>query len=268
MHSKSELPPIEARLLRMLATGAKTSPAGKDFVCRQLSIIGTEMSVPTLARMLDDPSMAEIARYTLERIPAPSAGAALRNALPKASGNLQAGIINALAERRDAQAVPALKSLLGSPDLAISNATVNALAEIGDAQALAAIKGALATAPADRRESCCTRMSAAPMRIGARDVYRQLSAPGEPPMIRIAALKGWRKWTAGGDPVLEKELGSSNADVQAAVIRLMNGIPGSVVTAIYVKRYAGLTPAGQIRVLTALPNGTTRSPHVLSSWRP
>ena len=35
MNSKAELPQIEARLLRMLAPDAKTSSAGKDFVCRQ-----------------------------------------------------------------------------------------------------------------------------------------------------------------------------------------------------------------------------------------
>src|SRR3954453_15604751 len=45
MNSKAELPAIEARLLRMLAADSKTPPAARDFVCRQLSIIGTAASV-------------------------------------------------------------------------------------------------------------------------------------------------------------------------------------------------------------------------------
>src|SRR5947209_16901406 len=92
MNSKAELPAFEARLLRMLAPDAKTTPAGRDFVCRQLSIIGTAASVPTLTRLLNDAGLAEIARHALARIPDPAAGAALRSALPKASGNVQAGI--------------------------------------------------------------------------------------------------------------------------------------------------------------------------------
>ena len=72
-------------------------------------------------------------------------------------------------------------------------------------------------------------------------------------MIRIAALHGLAKVDGeAAIPVLEKELGASNADVQAAAIRLLNAQRGAPVTAIFVKRYSGLSPAAQIRVLTAL----------------
>ncbi|MCX6628242.1 MAG: HEAT repeat domain-containing protein [Candidatus Solibacter sp.] len=260
MNSKSELPRIEARLLRMLAPDAKTSPAGKDFVCRQLSLIGTGASVPTMARLLRDASMAEMARYALARIPSPAAGAALRNALPHASGKAQAGIVNAVGERRDALAVPALKNLLGSPDAAVFDAALGALAEIGDSQALATIRGVLGTAAGARREPvlrayarCAGAVAAGGGKAAARAAYRELSAAGEPSMIRIAGLTGLAALDrAAAVPLLEKELGSSDADVQAAAIRLLNGVPGAIVTAIFVQRYAGLTPTGQIRVLTAL----------------
>ena len=163
-NSKTELPQIEARLLRMLAPDAKTSQAGKDYVCRQLSIIGTGASVATVASLLSDPSMAEIAGYTLARIPAPAAGAALRNALPHATGKTQAGIINTLGERRDALAVPALKGLLGSPDAAIVDAALGALAEIGDNQALAAIKERWERRQARDGTPCCELTCVAPAR--------------------------------------------------------------------------------------------------------
>lgn len=260
MNSKAELPEIEARLLRMLTTAAKTSPAGKDFVCRQISIIGTAAAVPTLARLLNDPSLTEIARYTLARLPGPSAGKALRNALPRASGKAQAGIINALGERRDERAVPALQNLAGSSDHEVSNAALAALAQIGDTQALTAIKAVLETAVAARRESalrdyvrCADAVAAAGGKAAARTVYRQLIAGNKPPVIRIAALHGLA--TIDGKaaiPILVKELASTDAGVQAAATRLLSGMTGPDVTAILLKGYAGLPPIGQMRVLTAL----------------
>ena len=43
--------------------------AAKDFICRQLGVIGSEASVPVLAAMLNDPGTADLGRYALERIP-------------------------------------------------------------------------------------------------------------------------------------------------------------------------------------------------------
>ena len=247
LNSKSELPQIEARLLLMLAPDSKTSTAGKEFVCRQLSLIGTDASVPALARLLNDPTMAEMARYSLARIPGPAAGAALRKSLP------QPGVIKALGERRDAQAVPALKNLLGSSDAATFDAALDALAQIGTSDALAAIQAALSAAKGPRRESILRAYIRCVDTIGTRDAYLQLIGQDEPPMIRIAALHGLAKVDGqAAIPLLEKELGASNADVQAAAIRLLNAQRGAPVTAIFVKRYPGLPPAAQIRVLTAL----------------
>jgi len=78
--ARSELPQIEARLLRMLDASASATPAARDYACRELSIIGSDASVLTLARLLNDGRMAEIARYALARIPRPKAAAALRSA--------------------------------------------------------------------------------------------------------------------------------------------------------------------------------------------
>ena len=68
----------------MLPTGH--SRAAKDFVCRKLAIIGTAESVPALAALLPDKDLSHMARYALERIPAPEAAKALREALAKTSG--------------------------------------------------------------------------------------------------------------------------------------------------------------------------------------
>ena len=90
-------------------------------------------------------------------------------------------------------------------------------------------------------------------------------------MIRIAAFNGLAAMDAvAAVPILEKELGSTNSDVQAAAIRLLGGMPGEGVTAIFVKHYAGLTPIGQIRVLTAMgerKDAAAARPLLQEAWK-
>ena len=75
---------LETRLAAVLPTEA--SRAAKDYVGRKLAIIGTAESVPALATLLPDKDLSHMARYALERIPAPEAAKALRDALAKTSG--------------------------------------------------------------------------------------------------------------------------------------------------------------------------------------
>jgi hypothetical protein len=111
---KSPAAEIEKRFADFLKSDATI--AGKDYICRQLSLIGSPASVPVLAGMLDSAETVEMARYALERIPGDAALEALRNALPKAPDKAKPGIVNTLGLRRDARAVPAIAKLTGSSD--------------------------------------------------------------------------------------------------------------------------------------------------------
>ena len=57
-----------AERLAAVLSSPNLSQAAKVFVCQQLLAVGTEAQVPLLAKMLDDPQTAEIARYTLDAI--------------------------------------------------------------------------------------------------------------------------------------------------------------------------------------------------------
>jgi len=98
----AELKKIEKALLGVLKSDAKY--AGKQYVCRELSIIGTEQSVPVLASMLTDEKYSDMARYALERIPGNAADEALLAALSKANGKPKIGIVNRQADGRFGQA--------------------------------------------------------------------------------------------------------------------------------------------------------------------
>jgi HEAT repeat protein len=258
MASRSELPQIEARLIRML--GPETSLAGRDFLCRQLSVAGTGASVPALTAMLGDAATAEMARYALERIPGAGAAGALRGALAKSSGKARVGIMDSLGRRRDARSVPALRELAAAPDAGVADAALTALASVGNGQALAAIGAARSRLSGARREHasqaylrCADLVAAGGGEAAARRVYRQLSAGNEPPTIRIGALTGLAAVDGrAAAPVLAGELASVNFDVQSAAIRLLSRIPGPDVTALLTRQYLTLGPVGQIRLLAAL----------------
>src|SRR4029434_2360833 len=87
------------------------TPGGKDFICKQLSIIGTEASVPALVEVLADHKTADLGRACLERIPGPAVDRALRDSLAKTKDRTRLGVINTLGVRRDPGSVSALRPL-------------------------------------------------------------------------------------------------------------------------------------------------------------
>src|SRR5271154_1820334 len=88
-------------VLMIAALKSDISRDAKDYVCRKLTIVGTAASVPTLAELLADENHSHMARFALERMPAPEAAEALRDALPKVSGNVKIGVISSIGVRRD-----------------------------------------------------------------------------------------------------------------------------------------------------------------------
>lgn len=127
----ARLAEIEQGLIEVLQSGAPL-PA-KEYACRQLAQIGTAQCVPALAAMLADADLSDRALFALQAVPDPAASAALREALNSATGIARTGIVNALGERRDKDAVPALSALAGDPDPAMQGAVTSALRKIGAA---------------------------------------------------------------------------------------------------------------------------------------
>ena len=125
---KDKLTEIEEALLEVLQSDAKL-PA-KEYICRQLALIGTVRCVPVLAEMLSDAELSDRALFALEAIPDVSVDDALRAALDEADGNPRVGIVNTLGERRDQKAIPALSEMRNSSDSVLSKAVEAALRKI------------------------------------------------------------------------------------------------------------------------------------------
>ena len=193
--NKAELAKVEKALLDVLDSDAKR--AGKQFICRELSIIGTEQSVPTLTKMLAGEETSDMARYALERIPGSAVDEALRGSLRKARGNARIGIINSLGQRRDKGAVRNLRRILGRTNQDAAIAAAAALGRIADSQAAEALaeaknkaEGKLLSVVLDAYLKCADQLVADGNKIGALVIYKELQKEGMPKPIRTAALTG------------------------------------------------------------------------------
>ena len=123
-----KLAEIESALLEVLQSDAAL-PA-KEYICRQLALIGTERCVPVLAAMLADEKLSDCARLALEAIPDASVDEALRAALEETDGIQRIGVVNTIGERGDQEAVAALLEMRNNPDGDLSKAVETALRKI------------------------------------------------------------------------------------------------------------------------------------------
>ena len=186
---------LETKLADVLTGDA---PRGaKDFICRQLSLIGSANCVPALATLLPDEKLSHMGRYALERMPCPEAVAAMRDALPKVKGMLKVGVINSLGVRRDAASTAALVALLADSDQEVVAAAAAALGAIGTTDAAKALGDFQKKAPeklrlaaADACLTCAEQLLADGKKAEAIAVYKSLAGPEQPKHVRLAATRG------------------------------------------------------------------------------
>ncbi len=183
---------LEGRLIAALQS--EISRDAKEYVCRKLAIVGTAAAVPALEPLLGEKDHSHMARIALERMPAPEAAQALRNAAGKVSNELKVGVIGSLGSRRDAAAVPALGQMLSDGDPAVARSAALALGAIGNAEAAAVLTGAAAsgnqTAVIDALLSCAEALAADQKRTDALAIYRSLAADNQARLVRLAATRG------------------------------------------------------------------------------
>ena len=185
---------LEARLAAVLKTDV--SHDAKDFVCRKLMVIGTADSVPALSALLSDEKLSHMARFALERIPAPEAARALREALSKTEGKVKVGVISSLGQRRDGESVSSLAKLLADRDAAVAHAAAHALGAIRNAEAAKALADAKPSQPevkqavTDASLACAEALLADGKKTEATAIYKRFAGQDQPRHVRLAATRG------------------------------------------------------------------------------
>jgi len=190
-----ELKKYEAALIDVLKSDAKY--AGKQYACRELSIIGTEQSVPVLAGMLTNQEYSDMARYALERIPGEAPNQAMCAALAKAEGKAKIGIVNSLGERGCKAATADIAKCVDSSDKVLCGAAISALGKIGGPDAIKALDKAKDSAPDNLKMAVydaylkiAEKLVAEGKKTDAMKIYTGLNREGVPKLVRTAAING------------------------------------------------------------------------------
>jgi HEAT repeat protein len=188
-------PQVEQRLLNLLAEA--TTYDSRQFICRLLRTIGTAKSVESLEPLLTDPEMSHMARFALGRIEAPEAGQALLRALGKTQGNLQAGVINTLAQRHYSQAAPEIADLVSSSTPEVALAAIRALGRLGGENAAKALTQARSSASESAKIeidnallTCAETFVVDGKMSRAAEIYRNFYTGDYPVQFRIAGFRG------------------------------------------------------------------------------
>jgi len=263
--SPEELKQIEKQLIGFLKSDATL--AGKQFICRKLSIIGSEDAVPALYRLLIYPETSDMARYALERIPGTAVDEALLEALPITVGMAKVGVINTLGMRRVGEAVGSLKILIYRSDETMAAAAVAALGRIAGPDAMEALKeakdktsGELQQLVLDAYLACADQLMAEGDVSEACEIYKQMYlTPCDCEVkqsIRVAALRGLvitsREKATGYIVGILKGVKGEDKELQSAAIALINEIPGKKIVEAATAEMPNLDVTPQVQLLSAL----------------
>lgn len=246
----------------------------KQAACRALRQTGTPASVPALAALLADPELSNLARYALEPMPFPQAGAALRGALGMTAGALQAGVAASLGVRRDAEAVPLLAPLMAGADAVVAEVATAALGRIATEDALQALQDAAKGAAPGQRAVlgeallCLADIWTAEKKAAAAEIFEGLLGAEWPDHVRLGAFRG--RALARPEDAPERLLAAVNGDeplFREFAAQLMVETAGDGATDRYAAALETLPAEAQVRVLRGLAgrgDGTAR-PAVLKT---
>ena len=247
---------IETELLKALNSPKATFEC-KQFVCRMLRRIGTEASAPSLARLLTDEKLSNMARFAIQGMPGASVDTILRGALAKTTGSVRIGIIGTIAARGDAKSLPALARLAADKDADTARGAIAAIGKIGGTAAAKALDGAkiaksLQTDADHAALSCAESLVESGDTKTAAAIYKKMFEADKSTAVRIAALGGIaRTDKAAAGPILDKLLSGKNAAMQRVAATLINEVPGAEATKLFASKLPGLPANVQVIVITA-----------------
>lgn len=252
-------PSARERLAAKLASKltANATLEARQFLCRQLSLIGSGSQVPVLAGLLADTNLVDHARLALERIPGEEAETALLNALTTASGRARLGVISSLAARHSQKAVAPLTALAKDPAPDLAGAALEALGQIGGPQAAHALLTARPGCPPPLQPrldaallQCAEQLLTAGNTKEAAPILEQLSAPSQPPHLRLAAFPAYVASLGDqGTALVLSALTGTDQGLQAAAIRALRATSSPALVQAAANRLSTLSPDLQVQVI-------------------
>lgn len=258
LQEPAQLRIIEGQLLDFLQSPATL--AAKEYVCRELRIIGSENAVPVLQTMLSNDETSAMALYAMIPLPYKKVDTALMEALLVTEGGIKIGIINALGYRHCKEGAHTLTPLIDHRENTIAMAAVAALGEIGGPEAARSL-----TARKDEWEGasrlhvcrallrCADRFTEDGEQGQAELIYNRLYHSKESPLIRTAALKGLVDIDKSrASDILANALQAKDQDIRRQAITFSGDVPDTSLTKVLISVFPDLNDADKIRTLSTL----------------
>ncbi len=260
VRSVNDLPEARLKLERQFCDFLKgnATPAGKQFVCEKLVLVGSNASVPLLTEMLADTVLAGRPLLALASIPGVAADAGLRQALTRVPPATKIEIIDALGDRRTGSVTEDLEALAADSDGRFASAAASALGRIGSAQSLDALERLKAST--EGRSDVVEAMLVAAERVrGAGDTARALKAYTDlwnsavPQAVRSAALSGIvMTEPANASKALCQAIRSNNAGERGVAAKLAGELEDTAGIRTLAQLLPELPPGTQVQLLAAL----------------
>jgi HEAT repeat protein len=263
VHTVSDAPQssvFAAKIAAMLESSV--TYACKDFLCRQLAVIGTDDQAESLGKLLVDEKYSDMARYALARIDGSKSSEVMRTALAKTSGKIKVGIINSLGAIGENQAIPELSAMVYDRDPAIASASVVALGKITSSDAGQALDKAIAKTDGplldeiyDAYMSYAYNLVKQNKKKRALAIYQKTYSQSKAVSIRRIALRGlvMASGPESADIILNV-LKDKDSAMHVTAISLLNEVPGKAITESVAKLLSTLPPDSQMQFLSTLAN--------------
>ena len=185
---------IEARLLAVLRNKDATY-AARQAAAQRLGLVlafspvkPTAATLRPLGTMLVDERDSDLARSALEPVASDVADPLLVTALGKTSGRTRLGLIDTVARRGSAAAVPVLAKLLANSDAPTAAAAAEALGAIGGSEALAVLQATPEPAPRAVTAAKLVAVTRLPV-VAAVPLLQGIRTAAGDPVHRAAALR-------------------------------------------------------------------------------
>ena len=263
--SQSESEAVEESILKVLQKDATF--ASKQFMCRQLRIIGSEKSVPVLSKMLIDEKTTNIARYALEDIPGEKVDDALIQALDKGTKKVELGIITTLSVRKCKKAVEPIGKLLKSDDEDIALTAATALGNIKGTESIKYLAEELNTpnkklqkAVADSYLRCADDL-AEKNPTEANKMYSKLYKKDMPTAVKQGAFIGIINTSENKDKLLYDAILNGEGIIRYIAISKLRDLPSDYELTKFSKLLPKLSHENQIQLLGVIENRADKDSH-------
>lgn len=249
---------VESALGKLLAPGATFE--ARRFACQQLAIIGSDASVPALAKLLQENETTGIACLAFGNRPSAKADRALRSALSTARDSGRAQIIAALGNRRDVKAISLLTKAARDNDPIVAEAALQALGKIGTRAAHKAVAGLpstlspkLALCAAESHLQIAEQLAASGDREIAAQICVNYIALAQPAAIRRGAYTALAHLEKdGGEARALATLRSNDEILRPVTIGLVRSFPSANASSTFARELPGLPAHEQIWLIESL----------------